>query len=331
MPKRRSSSGVYTPSSFPGPLARKGSAPAAVLRPPPLLTTGGAAMYRKASEGAGLGLGLPSGGTTSAAHAPLAATALPSSGGWGLWSSARSYFSTPLASTPVATEVVSPLATTKSEPPPSLASALQPAETDTMLPNGSLSPSNVYTPNSFYEQQQQHLRSLGLGSALLIGPKGVGSRSPSLSDPSSPAATAPRAQSTARKPAPVLDDGAAAEEAFSALLALPAGGATRKPVPAYAHYPEEDEAESTVDSGVDATAPGSSPPSSQGPTTPAWEQPKILSLPNDEPTQAPAKPVDGEAGFSGFKGLGKDMAVLEVALPLEQQEAQERASMPRAW
>jgi hypothetical protein len=47
--------------------------------------------------------------------------------------------------------------------------------------------------------------------------------------------------------------------------------------------------------------------------------------------QPSIKPVDGDAGFSGFKGLGKDMAVLEVALPLEAQEAQERNSASRVW
>lgn len=102
----------------------------------------------------------------------------------------------------------------------------------------------------------------------------------------------------------------------------------RKAVPLYSPDQAEYEDAPTVKAGVDTTLSVHSPPSSQGPLTPAWEQPETPSLPYDKSRHAEPKTNEGDAGFGGFKGLGKDMAVLEVAQPLE---AQEPVPTSRVW
>lgn len=110
--------------------------------------------------------------------------------------------------------------------------------------------------------------------------------------------------------------------AFSATVVPSPSAPARKPVPTYSHDTTDDEDDAEE---ANTTADSHSPPSSLGPSTPAWEQPEAPPLPSapaDKPASTPASgdADKGAAGFAGFKGLGKEMQVLEVAMPLDQAQ-----------
>lgn len=283
VPKRRASSGVYTPPTYPGPLGgarRNSSIPNETGQPSQPASP---AMQRK-SSGFYLGLGFsslssatPAGGATP----PSILTPSPSTAAApGVLTRGRSYFAS-----------LSPASSFFSSPNTASPTISTPSPISSPL-TGSLSVSGVYTPATFYSSQQVRSPSM---CRSVSGPSGPFLASPMSDFPMSSFAassTPPVAPTLAipRKPAPAW-----------------------KPIPVYSGTPSPDDAEASmsVSGSSEASAEHDSGSTPATPPVGAWAPPMALE------TTTSASPASAQTSSSWWgRGAGvggKTMRVVEVS------------------